>query len=70
MGLYYVLLIYETKKLTIDTNNDKAVIYYHDYGSNSHQYALLKEQKSSVQIVVLTGSLTLHDIQDVMKKRK
>lgn len=57
--------------MTLDYgDNDKAVIYHHDYGHNIHQYALLKEQLHSAQIVVLTGSLTLQDVQNVMKEQK
>lgn len=48
---------------------DKSVIYHHDYGHGIHQYALLKAQAQHVQIVVLTGSLTLQDIQEVMKEQ-
>ena len=55
--------------MTVKGKDEKsAVIYFRDFGNNIRQFALLQESPQGFGIYILSGSVTLKDIQGIVEK--
>ena len=55
--------------MTVKGKDEKtAVIYFRDFGNDIRQFALLQESPQGFGIYILSGSVTLKDIQGIVEK--